>query len=502
MGYSPTKKLSLWALLALVIGSMLDSGIFSLPATFAKATGGLGAIIAWCIAGCGMLMLVFVFQGLSHRKPELDGGVFTYAKAGFGSYMGFMSAFSFWAGSCVGSTSYFILIKSTLGAFYPVFGDGNTIAAVVVSSMLLWGLHFLILRGTEGAATVNGIATFAKVVFVIIFLAFVIWAFDSQIFINNFLGNTYIPLSNEYSPEIVQYGFVGHASEIMIDEPNYNLFSQVRNILLITVYVFLGIDGASIYSRFAKNRKDVGAATLIGFLVVLCLFTLVTLLSYGILERTQLAALRQPSMAAVLERIIGSTGVISVSVALIVTILGAYLSWTILAAELLFTAAKHHSMPAFLGRENKKGTPYAAVWLTTLFIQINLIISLHSEYAYGFILEFASALCLFPYLLVASYALKLTLTRETYDFMPKGYRKDLIITSLATAYAALMIYVGGMKYILLSTIIYVPGSLLFFIARYEQNKRLLNQTEKYIFIALAILATVAILCLSFGVITI
>ena len=81
MGYSPTKKLSLWALLALVIGSMLDSGIFSLPATFAKATGGLGAIIAWCIAGCGMLMLVFVFQGLSHRKPELDGGVFTYAKA-------------------------------------------------------------------------------------------------------------------------------------------------------------------------------------------------------------------------------------------------------------------------------------------------------------------------------------------------------------------------------------------------------------------------------------
>lgn len=502
MGYSPTKKLSLWALVALVVGSMLDSGIFSLPATFAKATGAFGALIAWSIAGCGMLMLVFVFQGLAHRKPELDAGVFTYAKAGFGSFMGFMSAFSFWAGSCVGSTSYFILIKSTLGGFFPVFGDGNTIAAVIISSMLLWGLHFLILRGTEGAATVNSIATFAKVIFVVIFLGFIIWAFDAQIFINNFWGKPFIAPPNEYPHENILYGFVGHAAEIMTNDRDYNLFSQVRNVLLITVYVFLGIDGASIYSRFAKNRKDVGAATFIGFLVVLCLFTLVSLLSYGILEQNQLATLRQPSMAAVLERVIGNTGVISISLALIVTILGAYLSWTILAAELLLTAARHHSMPSFLGRVNKKGTPYAAIWLTTAFIQINLIVSLHSEYAYGFILEFASALCLFPYLLVACYALKLTLTRETYDFMPNGYRKDLVVASLATGYATLMIFVGGMKYILLSTIIYVPGSLLFFLARYEQNKKILNQTEKYIFIMMTILAIITIFCLGSGVITI
>ncbi len=89
---SSSNKLSLWALTALVVGSMIGAGIFSLPATFGRATGGGGAIIAWLIAGSGMLMLAFEFQTLAQRKPDLDSGVFIYAKAGFGNYLGFISA--------------------------------------------------------------------------------------------------------------------------------------------------------------------------------------------------------------------------------------------------------------------------------------------------------------------------------------------------------------------------------------------------------------------------
>ena len=68
---------------------MIGSGIFALPAAFGRATGGLGALIAWSIAGAGMLMLAFVFQTLSRRKPDLDTGIYAYAKAGFGNYLGF-----------------------------------------------------------------------------------------------------------------------------------------------------------------------------------------------------------------------------------------------------------------------------------------------------------------------------------------------------------------------------------------------------------------------------
>jgi hypothetical protein len=73
---SADQKLSLRALIALVIGSMIGSGIFVLPSAFGRSTGGLGALIAWCIAGGGMLMLAFVCQTLSRRKPELDAGIY------------------------------------------------------------------------------------------------------------------------------------------------------------------------------------------------------------------------------------------------------------------------------------------------------------------------------------------------------------------------------------------------------------------------------------------
>ena len=83
MPSSSDKKLSLGALISLVIGSMVGAGIFTLPSKFGQATGVFGALIAWVIAGTGMLMLAFVFQTLSRRKPDLDAGVYAYAKAGF-----------------------------------------------------------------------------------------------------------------------------------------------------------------------------------------------------------------------------------------------------------------------------------------------------------------------------------------------------------------------------------------------------------------------------------
>src|SRR5215471_19758317 len=86
------QKFTLFALTAMVVGSMVGSGIFSLPRTFGIATGPFGAIIAWIIAAGGMYTLARVFQALAERKPELDAGVYAYAKAGFGDYLGFLSA--------------------------------------------------------------------------------------------------------------------------------------------------------------------------------------------------------------------------------------------------------------------------------------------------------------------------------------------------------------------------------------------------------------------------
>ena len=171
MASQSTQRLSLFALTMMVVGGMVGAGIFSLPRKFGAATGPFGAIIAWCIAAGGMYTLARVFQALAERKPDLDAGVYAYAKAGFGDYPGFLSAFGYWIGSCIGNVSYWVLIKSTLGAFFPVFGDGNTVTAIVVASVGIWIFHFVILRGVQQAAFINTIVTVAKIAPILAFIA-------------------------------------------------------------------------------------------------------------------------------------------------------------------------------------------------------------------------------------------------------------------------------------------------------------------------------------------
>jgi arginine:ornithine antiporter/lysine permease len=188
---TPAVKLTLLTLTMMVVGSMVGAGVFSLPSRFAQETGVAGALIAWAVAGTGMLMLAFVFQRLAIRRPDLDAGVYAYAKTGFGEYLGFFSAFGYWASACVGNVTYWVLIMSTIGAIAPVLGDGDTVLAVVLSSVGLWAFFFLIRRGVKEAAAVNRIVTVAKVVPILVFVILALFYLKPQVFADNFAGADY-----------------------------------------------------------------------------------------------------------------------------------------------------------------------------------------------------------------------------------------------------------------------------------------------------------------------
>jgi len=454
---------------------MVGAGVFSIPRNFAQATGVYGALIAWAIAGAGMLMLAFVFQTLAKRKPDLDAGVYAYARAGFGPYLGFFSAFGYWASACVGNVSYWILIKSTLGAVFPVLGEGNTLPAVLISSAGVWAFHLLVLRGVKEAAGINRIVTIAKVIPLLLFVVLAIFSFKPHVFADNLWGS-----------EAQDYG---------------NLFEQIKATMLVTVFVFLGIEGASNYSRFARKREDVGIATVTGFLGVLALFTSVSILSYGILPRAELAQLRQPSVGGVLEAAVGPWGATFIGAGLIVSVLGAYLAWTLMAAEVLSIAAKNRDMPAFLARENANQVPSAALLMSTLLVQLVLITTLFSDDAFTFALSLCSHLSLLPYFLSAAFALKLVRSRETYDKDPGNHGKDMLIAALATIYTIFLVFAGGLKFLLLGFIIYAPGTLLYYMTRREQDKQLFTPAEWILFGIAIVGAIVGIHGLATGYIT-
>jgi arginine:ornithine antiporter / lysine permease len=471
-----TQKLSLFALTAMVVGSMVGSGIFSLPRTFGIATGPFGAIIAWCIAAGGMYTLARVFQFLAERKPDIDAGVYAYAKAGFGDYPGFLSALGYWIGSCIGNVSYWVLIKSTLGAFFPVFGDGNTVVAIVVASIGIWLFHFMILKGVQQAALINTVVTVAKIVPIVIFILILLFSFKLGLFRENFWGGTGMP--------------------------DKSLFDQVKATMLVTVFVFLGIEGASVYSRYAKKRSDVGTATVLGFLGVTTLMVLVTMLPYAVLQRADIAGMRQPSMASTLEAVVGPWGAVFVSMGLIVSVLGAYLAWSLICAEVLSAAGRTKDMPRIFATENENRVPAAALWLTNIVVQLFVISTYWSNDAFSLMLNLTSVMALIPFFLVAAYGVLMNRRGETYETRPQEQTRDLIFASIALVYTLFLIYAAGTKFLLLSCILYGPGTVLYFWARLEQKARLFTPVEWGIFIAAVIGAAVGIHGLVTGYITI
>jgi arginine:ornithine antiporter / lysine permease len=474
-GPGEVQKLPLMTLAAMVVGSMVGAGVFSLPRNFGQATGVYGALIAWAIAGTGMLMLAFVFQNLAVRKPDLDAGVYAYAKAGFGDYLGFFSAFGYWASACVGNVTYWVLIKSTLGAAIPAFGEGNTIIAVAISSIGVWAFHFLIMRGVKEAAGINKIVTIAKIIPLLVFLVIVGFAMKAGVFRGNWWGG----------------------------EPGSGgIFAQVKATMLVTVFVFLGVEGATVYSRYAKKREDVGRATVLGFLGVLLMFSLVTIVSYGVLSRAELSDLRQPSVAGVFQSVVGTWGLVFISLGLIVSVLGAYLAWTLMAAEVAYVAAKNDDMPAFLKRTNDKNVPAAALIMTSALIQVVLLTTLFSDDAFTFTLKLCSSLSLVPYLLAAAYALKLGMRGETYDTQPKGRGREALVAGVATFYTAFLLFAAGPKFLLLSFIIYAPGTFLFLKARREQGKRVFTPPELALCVIAIVGAVVGVVGLAAGWISI
>ncbi|HVZ04089.1 basic amino acid/polyamine antiporter [Hyphomicrobium sp.] len=451
-----TQKLSLFSLTGMVVGSMVGAGIFNLPGRFATATGPFGALIAWAIAGTGMYMLARVFQALAEKRPDIDSGVFAYAKAGFGDYMGFLSAFGYWLGSCLGNVFYWLLISSTLGRFFPaIFGDGTSATAIIVSLIGVWAFHFMILRGVEQAAFINTVVTIAKVVPILVAIMAFILFFNYGKFSENFFGG--------------------------VGMPEKSLLAQVRDTMLITVFVFLGIEGASVYSRFAKTRADVGTATILGFVAVTGLMVAVTLLPYATATRTDIAGVQNPSLAGALELVVGHWGAVFISIGVLISVLGAYLAWSLICAEVLFAVAKSQDMPRLFAAQNSNRVPANALWLTNIVVSLFVISTYWSRDAFNFMLDMTSVTALLPYLLVAGYGVMLARSGKGYETSPSERGRDQLIASLAVLYTLVMFVAAGLKYVLLVTVLFVPGTILYFWARREQGAHLFTPTELIIF---------------------
>lgn len=457
------KKLGLLALIALVIGSQIGGGGFNVATDMASVANPGSILIGWIITGIGMFALVFSFQNLTNKHPELEGGIYSYAKAGFGSYLGFSSAWGYWLSVWLGNIAFLTLLFSSLGYFFPIFTGGN-LASIIGASILLWILIFFILQGVQSAALLNIVVTIAKLVPIFLFIVIALFAFHFKNFSQDFWGSG---------------GF--HFSDVV---------NQTKSTMLVSLWVFTGVEGAVVLSSRARNKKDVGKATVVGLCSTLIIYVLISVLSLGAMPHHELAGLKSPSMAYVLKSIVGPWGAAFITIGLMVSLLGALLGWTLFAAEVPYIAGKDGTFPKLFAKQNKNNVPRNSLIFTGMLIQIFLLTLLVSQKPYNFAFSMASSAILVPYLFSALYQIKVSYRLKE--------PKQMMTGIIASLYGVWILYAAGLSYLLLTAILYALGIFVYLYAQKERKQNAFKPFELIWACAILLIAVFSVFMLASG----
>ena len=398
-----------------------------------------------------MFFLVLTFKILATRRSDLNAGIYQYAQQGFGNFVGFNIAWSYWLCVIIGNVLLAIMLSNSIGAFFPMFL--KTWPTVIFGSIFIWVMFFIVSLGVKTAVTLNTVVTIFKFASLILVVILLIVFFKMNTFKYDFWGTT---------PDLG------------------SLSKQIRSTMLVNIFCFMGIEGAIVMSNRAEKPVDVGRAGMIGFFLSLIIYSLVSILSYGIMHQAQLAHLDDPSVAYVLKTAAGDWAYYIVIVCVIVAVLTCWISWTLLCAQVPFTAAQVKIFPKKFMKVTKNGSPLFGLFISSLLMQIIIVLTTISKSIYMAALDMTSVTIIPPYLFCGLYLWKATYSSTEILGVSKRqnyyYRFIAIVTSL---FCFWLIYAGGLKLFMLCTIFYSPGIFVFYKARKENMQIGEKVFEKY-----------------------
>lgn len=452
---------------------MIGSGIFNSPKDLIGVANPQSAMLSWLIGGFGALMLALVFVYLNDKRPDLRSGIFNYAREGFGDYMGFNAAWGYWSMGWLGNISYLLLFFKTLN---DLLGNNalSPITAFIVASVINWIYFYVIASGVKEGAITNMIVTIAKLlpIFLVIILGF--------IFIKN--GNFTVP---DWKYQLASTG------------DKTTPFLQIKNAMAIILWCFVGLEASTVLAGRAKSQRAVRSATIISLLVALTIYILVSVVSMSVVPAKELYNSTTPLALVLSKTYIGQVGSFIVQIGIMVSVIGAGLSWLLLSTETMYSAARSGVMPIFVIKENRKQVPINSLLMSLVFVQFFLLALLSPAInkMYLTAITLATSLVLIPYLLSTLYAVKLSFK----DLNSKNFI-HFIIAILGVVYSVYVIYTVGLKYLIFTLIFYSIGSALFYKAKKERNESI-KRWEVSVIFTLIISSIIIIYLLLSGKIT-
>lgn len=478
-GNSPL-KLGFLGLTALTFGMMVGSGIFDLPQNFAKGAG-LGAVaVAWVITAAGMLLLVGSLKTLADRRPDLSAGIYQYAQEGFGNYLGFNSAWGYWLCASFANVTYAVMLNDSFGAFFPSLLNHGW-EFLIFGTVLIWTMFGLVAMGVQTAKKLNNFLAALKVTVIVTIVVLL------------FLNVKYGMLSYEFLSSFTDFS---------------DLATQIKSTMLITVYCFIGIEGAVMMSARAKKPKDVGKAGVVGFFGAWILYVLVSMLSYGIMHRPELAHLDNPSVAYVLQTVCGEWAYYFVIASVIISLLGGWLSWTFITAQVPLEAAKTKILPKSFERLNGKQMPAFGLFVSSVIMQLYLVTVTTADNVYLMSLNITSMMILPCYLFCGMFLWKASLHPALLNNPSRKKRLRFLLTGIfCTIYCVWMLYSAGLFMLMLSSVFYIIGVPIYIKARRENLSAdrqkhgwlsLFSTGEKWLLAGLTVCAVISIAMIATG----
>lgn len=468
-----TKGLSLFALVGFVVSSCIGSGVYATTGQLANVAAPGPALIAWAIVGAGFLFLARSLSDLGAKRPEVEG-IYGYANVGFGPFCGFISGWGYWLSGWLGNVGFGIMIAQVLaGAFPAIFstgvaGDPNVLAIVAVSAFL-WLITLLVINGVESAAFLNAVVMVVKITSILAFVFFCVISFEGGVFTADFWGQL-----TANAASLAQNGVeLGDVS------------TQVINCILIMMWMFVGIEGATVMNARAERKSDVGKATTIGLVTLLVLYLGATILPYGVMPYDQLIAAPSPATVTVFEHMAPGWGGAFMNVAIIVSVLGCWLSFTMLPAETSSGMSNDHLLPASWNKMNKKNAPQMALIIVGICTEVFLIIAYFAADAYTFAISMCTVTIIISWSFAAAYEIRLGLERRD--------AKGVIYGGIALAFQVASVLLSGWTWMLLACLGYIPGFVFYWQARKEAGaKQALSKAEIAAAIVIALLGIISI----------
>lgn len=350
------RELGFWSALTLVIGSMIGSGVFLLPASLAAYRG--LSLVGWVISAAGSVALALVFARLARHFPA-HGGIYAYSRRAFGDAVGFLVAWGYWLSIVAALAALAVAFVGYLDPFLPLVSR-TPAAAGLVAVAVIWSFVAVNVCGVALAGRVQIATTALKLLpLAVVGLGGLAW-FDAAAF-------------------------------AMPDTTAVPAGAQVIAVVTLTLFAFQGMECATIPAgRVADPTRTIPRATLWGTLLTAAIYIVCTVGVMSLVPPEALAVSTAP-FADGARRMAGDAGARIVALGAALSCLGALNGWVLAAGQLPVAVAADGLVPAGLGRLNRRGTPDVALvvagGLASLLVVMNYSRGLVGMYTFVVLLS-------------------------------------------------------------------------------------------------------------------